>query len=885
MPDKAVLPEWIDTGQALSEKTAKKQAALFDLFSTYPAEWLFYLGFHESDPELSLSLNYFLSFAALFVRKLSRIPELEALRHMVTIDISEEEVNDFLGGLPLMTGSEYIDRKLLLTLWSGYQEAFSSAIQKHPGPISSFFSALNPDIHLAGRVFFHMVENREGGAPFAFMATYSSGMGANGKPRHLPLKHALSEYDTDQPKLIGLLSTVYAAAEKSRIVREMIGSGELFHPLAWGPREAFQFLKEVPLYEDAGVLCRIPNWWKKTYKSASVRISLGGKKPAHVGMKALVDFRADILLGDTPISIEEARRLIEEAEGLALLKNRWVPVDPEKLKMAIQACEAANALNREGISLRDAMRFKLSPETLLELPGDDLDLSITNGAWLQSVMEKLKEPDRSPDISPGKGFLAHLRPYQKEGLRWLSLLDSLCFGACLADDMGLGKTVQLLAFLNRVKGRKPEKASLLVVPASLISNWISELERFSPTLTFMVAHPGFIRGDTSDGNENGSSFPNPTDIDRHDLIITTYALVQKHPWIAEHAWRYVILDEAQAIKNPGTRQTKAVKKLKSENRIIMTGTPVENRLSDLWSLFDFLNQGLLGNQTEFSRFAKSLAQRPSNYAHLRQLVSPFILRRLKTDKSVISDLPEKVEMKTFADLSKKQIVLYHKAVADLEKIITESDETGIKRKGVILSFLMKFKQLCNHPDQLTGAGAFREEESGKFMRLREIAETIHEKRERMILFTQFQEMTEPLRSFLETIFNAPGLVLHGSVPVGKRKPIIEAFQQEAYSPFMVLSLKAGGVGLNLTKANHVVHFDRWWNPAVEDQATDRAFRIGQKKNVMVHKFVTKGTVEEKIDLMLHDKKELSDRVIAPTGEALITELDNKALLNLFRLKL
>ncbi|MCD6486498.1 MAG: DEAD/DEAH box helicase, partial [Syntrophobacterales bacterium] len=331
------------------------------------------------------------------------------------------------------------------------------------------------------------------------------------------------------------------------------------------------------------------------------------------------------------------------------------------------------------------------------------------------------------------------------------------------------------------------------------------------------------------------------------------------------------------------KQTRAIKKFKAMNRIIMTGTPIENRLSDIWSLFDFLNPGLLGNAKEFGKFSKGLKTNPEGYSRLRKLISPYILRRLKTDKSVISDLPEKVEMKTYAPLSKKQVILYKNLIRDIEETIDQSE--GIQRKGLILASLMKFKQICNHADQYLGAGEFEEKGSGKFTRLREICETIYEKRERVLVFTQFKEMTEPLGDFLEGIFKRKGLIFHGSIPVGQRKKIIARFQGDEYVPFMVLSIKAGGVGLNLTQANHVIHFDRWWNPAVENQATDRAFRIGQKKNVVVHKFLTKGTVEEKIDLMLEEKSRLSDEIISSSGEAWITEMNNDDLLDLFRLTL
>ena len=343
----------------------------------------------------------------------------------------------------------------------------------------------------------------------------------------------------------------------------------------------------------------------------------------------------------------------------------------------------------------------------------------------------------------------------------------------------------------------------------------------------------------------------------------------------------MILDEAQAIKNPGTKQTRAVKKLKSMNRIAMTGTPVENKLSDLWSLFDFINPGLLGSGKEFAAFAKNLAKDPEGYARLRKVISPYILRRLKTDKTVISDLPDKVEMKTWSSLTRKQAMLYQKLVDELRRTLEQTE--GIQRKGVILSSLMKFKQVCNHPDQYLGVGAFEDTESGKFARLREICETIHEKRERVLVFTQFREMTEPLSEFLGGIFQRQGLVLHGGTAVGKRKDIVARFQDNEYVPYMVLSLKAGGVGLNLTAANHVIHFDRWWNPAVENQATDRAFRIGQKKNVLVHKFITKGTVEEKIDQMIEGKLKLSKEVLHSGSEAWITEMSNEELMGMFTL--
>jgi non-specific serine/threonine protein kinase len=445
---------------------------------------------------------------------------------------------------------------------------------------------------------------------------------------------------------------------------------------------------------------------------------------------------------------------------------------------------------------------------------------------------------------------------------------------CLADDMGLGKTVQVLGLLDTLKHQSAKGASLLVVPASLLGNWADELGRFAPHLSYYTAHPS--------GNDARMVTPkDAVDLDSLDLVITTYSLIQKYEWLQFYSWKLIILDEAQAIKNPGTKQTRAVKKLTAANRIAMTGTPVENRLSDIWSLFDFLNPGLLGSAEEFGKFVKGLANDHEGYGRLRRVISPYILRRLKTDKTVIADLPDKIELKEWPRLGKKQAALYQKQVDDLKRTVETMD--GIQRKGVILSALMKFKQICNHPDQFLGSGTFDEGESGKFDLLRELCGTISEKRERVLVFTQFREMTGPLSTFLAGIFGREGLVLHGGVPVGKRKGLVAAFQGEEYMPFMVLSLKAGGVGLNLTAANHVIHFDRWWNPSVENQATDRAFRIGQKKNVLVHKFITKGTVEEKIDQMIEGKLKLSADVIQAGSEAWITELGNKELMEIFSL--
>ena len=856
------------------------QQEIFSVYKKDQGNWLLFLGFSDVAVSLPDSLDFWRRFSGLFVHHLRLTPELEELRHQVKIPLPEQELAGLLETLPAMIGGEQINSGLMATFWSALNASFATSIRQFSGSVAEFIHHFSPNSHLLGRIYFHLVENKDDDAPFAFLATYSTQMGGDGQSKHLPLKYALQEYRDDNNKLLELLTTVYEAAGNSTLITELLESNELFSPLAWSSRDAYTFLQEVPLYEEAGILCRIPDWWKVKPTGVKLKLSLGEQQPAMVGMAALLDFSPRLMLGEDEISMDEAKRLLDEVEGLAFIKNKWITVDREKLELTLLAYEEAQKLTeQEGLTLAEAMRLQLQSGTeLLPTKGADI-LEIEHGQWLQSVFNKMAHPGKLPQVDTDDRFKAQLRPYQQDGLRWLSELHGLGFGACLADDMGLGKTVQVLAFLNILSGRqrtgKKTAASLLIIPASLLANWEQEIENFFPDLKVFFAHPSMH-------TPHRVKPPPKKELARLDLLITTYALAQRYDWLAEHSWNYVILDEAQAIKNPGTKQTRAVKKIPAANRIAMTGTPVENRLSDLWSLFDFVNPGLLGSSKEFATFSKGLADHPDGYGRLRRMTAPFILRRLKTDTSIISDLPDKVEMKIWADLSRKQTVIYQQLVDNMAELLESAD--GIQRKGMILAALTKFKQICNHPDQYAGVNGYNEKESGKFARLREISTSIHEKREQMLIFTQFKEMTEPLANFLETIFGRPGLIIHGSVAVGKRKKIIEQFQSDEYVPFMVLSLKAGGVGLNLTRANHVIHFDRWWNPAVENQATDRVFRIGQQKNVMVHKFITRGTIEEKIDEMLEQKAQLSADVLATGGESWLTEMKNDELSDLFRLQ-
>ncbi|MCL2088408.1 MAG: DEAD/DEAH box helicase [Oscillospiraceae bacterium] len=769
-----------------------------------------------------------------------------------------------LAELPYVLGAEFVNINWIEKQYSELAAVLNAELSAFDGTPEEYFKSKNEALTVCGRVFFHLVQTREDAFPFAFMATYSTKQAGN--VTHLPLKQALKEFSNNQAELLRLLGAVSRAADKSDLMTSLVESGELFSPLKFEPNDAYDFLREVPLYEECGIVCRIPDFWKRKAKS-KLSLSLGSKEPSALGLQSLIAFSPSVYFGDTELSREELESLLAEENGLAFLKGKWVEINKDRIAQILSVLDDVE--KHDGLTFAEALKLQAGIAELADLP-EDAEIGVTNGEWLASVMDKMRDPTNIDGITPSKDFDATLRHYQQTGLNWLDFMRSMGFGALLADDMGLGKTVQILALLDKLRETKPGTKTLLVVPASLLINWQKEAAKFTPKLKICIVH-----GTGSDYN-----------LDNGDLFVTTYGMVARLESLRADKWDLVILDEAQAIKNPGVKQTKAVKELQSGVRIAMTGTPIENRLSDLWSLFDFLNTGLLGSPKEFKSFTGKLKETPEGYAKLRGAVSPFILRRLKTDKSVISDLPDKTEIKQYTTLSKKQVALYNSLVKELEELFnsSENDLGGIERKGKILAAIMKFKQICNHPDQYSGQAGFDPRHSGKFDALAELCKTIRDKRESVLVFTQFREMCGPLRSFLETVFERDGLVIHGGTTPKKRGAIVEQFNSK-YVPFMVLSLKAGGVGLNLTSANHVIHFDRWWNPAIENQATDRAFRIGQTKDVMVHKFVTTGTIEEKIDRIIEDKSKLAKDIIAESsGEKWVTEMSDSDLMNLFRLE-
>ncbi|WP_222708578.1 SNF2-related protein [Paenibacillus sp. N3.4] len=638
--------DWQAVPQSPSSSEMAVQDEIYKRYSEHSEDFFFWLGFREKSEALSDSLCYLITIAAMFVRKLSKQPDIESLRQHSVVELEAEDKQYLLQKAPFLIGSQYLDVYWVEEAWDALHRAFSIRLESHDGSIAQLYASSDATMHLPGRVYFHLVENKkEGEYPFSFLSTYAADAPTEGKFRHLPLKNALIEYGENSGKLLELLSTVSKASENSAFISELLDSGDIFHPIGLTANEAYTFLTEVLMYEEAGILCRIPKWWKNKSDALKVSVSVGGKQPSHVSMEALIGFEAELWLAGEAVTVEELKHLLSEEEGLAFIKGKWVEVNHKRLQEALKAYEQAQKMiGNSGMTVVEAMRLQLNAAKMLDISEEAVELEITNGQWLDSVMNRLANPEEiEPITTEGHDFHANLRTYQERGVSWLHYMKTLGLGACLADDMGLGKTVQVIALLNFIRVHKKEK-TLLVVPASLIGNWMSEIEKFAPSLKYYVYHP----------SENKAIDENDGNLEEHELFITTYGMLLKYEWLTERSWDTLILDEAQAIKNPGTKQTKLVKQIKASYKIAMTGTPIENRLSDLWSLFDFLNKGLLGTAKEFTQFAKNMRDSIDGYTRLKKVVSPFILRRLKTDKTIISDLPDKVEMKTYSTLSKNR---------------------------------------------------------------------------------------------------------------------------------------------------------------------------------------------------------------------------------------
>lgn len=619
-------------------------------------------------------------------------------------------------------------------------------------------------------------------------------------------------------------------------------------------------LRILPLVKLLGIRILLPNSLKDLARpKASLRLDSklnDSTGKTYLNLDEMLEFEWQIAIGDKTIPIHEFEKLVNDVSGVVYIKGEYVLIDKKEIQTLLNNLDENKELSRD-VLLQSALSEEYQ------------EAKITLSTAARQLINELLNSEKK---TIPKDLNASLRPYQERGYQWLYNNSKVGFGSIIADDMGLGKTIQVISLLLQFKqeGRLDHKKALIVVPTTLITNWQKEIERFAPELVPHIYHGTNREFKTIDC----------------DLVITSYGMLRSDlAKFKKLKWEVLAIDEAQNIKNPGTEQTKAVKKLTADVKIAMSGTPVENRLSEYWSLFDFVNKGYLGSAKYFKKTFASPIENDNDAQQLerfKKITDPFILRRLKTDKSVISDLPEKIEHDCYIQLTKEQTALYQNVVKTMLQSVEASDENSIERKGLVLKMMTALKQICNHPSQFLKKEDDRVELSGKTEMLLELLRSIHENDEKVLIFTQYKEMGQILARILEDVFDTKPLFLHGGVARHKRDDMVEEFQNKKHAKIFILSIKAGGTGLNLTAANHVIHYDLWWNPAVEAQATDRAFRIGQKKNVLVHRLISKGTFEEKINQMLQDKKHLADLTVA-TGEKWIGDLSSNEIQELVQI--
>lgn len=651
---------------------------------------------------------------------------------------------------------------------------------------------------------------------------------------------------------------------------EQLFQGEqLRGQIYFSTEEAFQFLKEECwLLHSAGYRIIVPSWWTpKGRLRARIKLraqsrSSSSNATSYFSKEGLINFNYQLAIGDAVLTEEEWQALVNSKQSLVYFRGHWMEIDIGQIEEMRKLVDDANQNKNEG-HLGDLLKLAAEEEQY------HLEMDEQISRWMGNLYHK----DGLAAVLQPEALQGKLRPYQLRGLAWLCYMESLGLNPCLADDMGLGKTIQIIALLLN---NPQDKASLLVAPTSLLGNWAREIEKFAPSLK-VVVHHGHQR--------KGADISNLAK--ENNLVITSYGMLRRDKAIFQsHHWARVILDEAQNIKNPAATQTKIIFSLKSDSKIALSGTPVENRLLDLWSIFNFLNPGLLGNQKAFRNQFELPIQRESdqNTAKiLKKIVEPFILRRLKSDKNIIKDLPEKVEQKVYCQLTREQASLYQSIVDNVADNAAKLEDPSSK-SSLILSVLLRLKQVCNHPSQALGDGSeFSIERSFKLRRFMEMIEETMNNGESVLVFSQYKEICDSLNTLIKTRYAYATYQIDGSTPRTKREALVSQFQDPESPPaIFILSLKAGGVGLTLTKANHVFHFDRWWNPAVENQATDRAYRIGQEKTVFAYKFITLGTIEERIDQMLENKQKFSDSVVG-SDESWLSNLDAQSFMELIKL--
>lgn len=752
--------------------------------------------------------------------------------------------------MPMFQGSCHVRLQHLL----GQLEELAQ-IAAAKSDVSEWLQSLHPHWGLVGKIVMHLAETpAPSTTPFARLVTWVEKIGSGKKPQHLPLGRAMQSERAGQ-----IWQILQQAATAVPWLQQAMAANTLLNMQTLDSREAYDFLLQVDALQNQGIITMVPDWWQKKARRVQMEVQLGQRSvPGAMGGVAGLNY--ELSLHGKPLSQAE-RQLIEGVErGLVLLRGEWVEVDNARLQHLRQAWQKLEQLCEHGFGITQAMRWALlGPYAGLQAAADDL-------AWQQvhlgeALQQRLQADSNSELLPQGQveGLQAKLRGYQLEGLQWMLRMCSYGAGVCLADDMGLGKTLQVIALLWWLKQQKFAESkcfALVLAPASLLFNWRRELQRFAPQLRVYVEHADFNKQQSASREDC-------------DVVISSYGMLRRGALQWKDAWEVLVFDEAQNIKNPASAQAQAMYKVRAAYRIALSGTPIENSAMDVWSIMQVLNPGLLGSANEFEAF---LQQVPDSYARVRRLLAPFVLRRLKSDPQVAPELPPKIEKVEYLLPTRQQSILYARLLTEFKTILQQckpqeqhdeakQQQLTMQRQGAVLSYLSQFKQLCNHPALWHGQGDFSPQHSAKMLRLGEVATELASRGEALIVFTQYKQMCAPLAEFLAQKMGRAGLMLHGSTPVAQRQALVERFQAADGPPFFVISLKAGGTGLTLTRAHFVLHFDRWWNPAIENQATDRSHRIGQKQQVEVLKLALQGTLEERIDLILSAKQQLADDLL------------------------
>lgn len=796
--------------------------------------------------------------------------------------VSAQQAVQMLESMPPLRGG-VVTAGSLITWFVGLESVLVERAMAAGCTPVEWLSKLGEGWQQLGMLCFHLAENAGDHAqetPFAFLATFVHKVGADGKSRHAPLGMASRLCGEEPQRLAAVLRPLQQAAAENPFWQGLIKDGSIYRPCAWSARVAAEFLAASPAAEAAGIELRMVNLWKSLPPKVEVQVQLkteGESKPNRapsININSLLRFMPQVALGNHMLSPEEIEELLRGDDGLVRFRGEWVRLDKERVQALLNSWRQAARMAASGIPLIVGLRWLLGkrPESSVTLPPQEDDVPVVASSAVESALLQLGGKEVHPQLPPTLQQI--LRPYQMDGVRFLLGLTEGGFGACLADDMGLGKTLQVIAWLVHLHGQGVLNAgaALVVAPASLLRNWQEELAKFAPQMKVILLHPDALsREQTVVLRRQPGRL-----LARAHVALTTYDMATRLSDLLEkEELPALVLDEAQAIKNADSQRSRAVRRLFSARRVALSGTPVENSLSDLRALFDFLVPGLLGSEKEYH----SLLQRMGNdYTPLRRMIRPFMLRRLKSDPALVPDLPPKTEQPAYCQLTPEQTRLYAREVESLRAVMAEPDPQT--RLSLVLPHLSRLKQICNHPSQYLGESYFAPEASGKMQRLGHLARSIAAAGEACLVFTQYRSIIAPLHDYLAGIFGMPGLVLHGGTSLAERQQRVAAFRHPTGPPFFVLSLKAAGTGLTLTRARHVIHFDRWWNPAVENQAGDRAHRIGQQQPVIIHPLICRGTIEENIHHMLQNKQAMADNLFAGGLEKMLLRMTPEEFMKL-----